>query len=378
MRTAAAIAVVAGIVAGCASAGDGEDAGVKPARVVAAERGGPRLGYLMLASGEVAALSLRTGRVVVRRDLGPSPRVRLATTLLSWGPGHRELYALSPRRADEVQRVRALDPATLSTRAGADLPADATFTAVAVGPRTGTVYLLGTREGEPLLATADPALDRVREPRSLREADGRDWLVIAATIDEGERRLAVSYHGETTTGADLVDLSAAPSSSVPVGCEATGSAGLGCFHEVHGDAAFVAGSLIATTGDRALVRYDPETGRLREHLDTELPKNHVMALASAGDAGVAVAGSCLQAGGLSVVSVGGEASRRGYPAAPHGDGYRGICGEGIATRGATALVAAPDTVGRGERPAGAFIVDLGRPKAPPRFVRVGSPLAVAL
>jgi hypothetical protein len=375
-------AVALMLVAGCAALGsDGTSAPKQRPPEALAASAAPRIAYAYLVSGEVVAVSLATGRILARRDLGTGPSIRLSTPLLTQGPDHSQLYALTPQRTGRAQRVVRLGADDLAVRSDLRLPGDVTFTAIEAGPRTGTLYLFGTRRGAPVLATADGALTRIDTSQQLRAGGGRHWLVIAATVDAAESRLIVSYHGETTTGADVVDVSGSPALPTVVACAFPGGRGLGCLHDVHGTAAFVGDELAATTGSRAVVVLDAAGGTVKRRLDSELPQNHLMTLAAGPGADtVVVVGSCTQAGGVSVLDVAnGDATRRGYPARRQRSGYRGVCGDSVATWGDTAVIAAPDPVGRGQYPTGLFLLDLragGGDRT--RFVRMASPLALLL
>lgn len=336
-----------------------------------------RLAYAYLASGKVVSVSWRTGKVVAARAVAGAPSLRLPSSLLAWSPDRTVVYALTARRGRRPQRVVALRAGDLAVQKRLRLPRAVEFSSLVVGPRTGTVYLLGTRQGAPVLARADGGLARLAAPAALREGDDRRWLVIAATVDDAERRLVVSYHGESTTGADVIDLGAGPDGGPPA-CPFRLRAGLGCLRGVHGAAVFAGDALVATTGTPEVAVLHAG-GNVAERLDSELPGNHLMAVARDPDTGaVLVAGSCLNAGGLAVLDVRrGGARVRGFPARATRRGYRGICGDSVAVRAGRAIVGALDITGRGELPGGLFLVDVA-PGGARRFVRGPSPLAVLL
>jgi hypothetical protein len=264
-----------------------------------------------------------------------------------------------------------MEAGSLAVRRRLALPRAVVFTALTIGPRSQSVYLLGTRAGAPVLATADRDLRRITPPVQLRPAAGLRWFVIAAAIDGAERHLVVSYHGSRTTGADLVD----PRTGRQLPCPSAEVRGIGCMHDVHGAASLVGDRIVATTGSRDIVVYDT-AGTLRNRIDSKLPGNHLMALARGRTREVVVTGSCAQAGGLSQVDVDTARARvlRRPRLAPD-KAPRTLCGDSLDASGTRALIGSSDPTGRRKYPTGVFIVDLRR-DGRVRFLAAASPLAV--
>lgn len=309
---------------------------------VPAEAAPPRA-YALLSNGDVVAVS--GGKVVARRSIGAGPEIAMAVPLLARHGGL--LYAVTPRRPG--QSLVVLDT-SLAVRRSVALPADVAFSALAVGP-SGRAYVLGMRDGAPVLATEDAA------PVTLKPANGRDWLPMGVAVSGDERRLAVSYHGVRTTGADFVAL---PSGAVSP-CR------LACMSGIHGAVAFSGSgySLIGTTGSTDLVLYDAAAREARR-LDTRLPRNHLMALALD------------PVTGALVTAISCDVSRSfGVLARGRARVFRGACGDGVAALRGYALFAAADPTLRGRVRAGLYLVD-ARSGRRVWFVRVASPLAVAL
>ncbi len=284
-----------------------------------AEAQRPARAYALLASGRVVAVSTGTGAVLATRRIGPGPPIAIATPMLA----RRDdvLYALTPRRGG--QTLVLLDTADLRVRERITLPAKIEFSAVVV-TRAGVAHLLGTRGGAPLRMTLTDGV--LSAPTEIRPAAGRDWLVISATLSSDDRRLAVSYHGGRTTGADIVDLTTGQREPCGPRNPATG-----CFAYVHGAAAFAGDDLVGTSGSTELAIYSRD-GRPRR-IETELPRNHLMALARDPSTGAVVtAVTCWVANAVSIVDVATGSARV----------YRNACGDVVAADNGLAVVGAAD------------------------------------
>ncbi len=314
----------------------------------------PARAYALLASGRVVAVSTGTGAILATRRIGPAPPIAIATPLLA--RRGNVLYALTPRRGG--QALVLLDTATLRIRERFMLPADIEFSA-AVVTRAGVAHMLGNRDGAPVLVTLT---DRgLTAPNELRPAVGRDWLVISATLSSDDRRLAVSYHGQRTTGADIVDLGTGQRE--PCGPR---HPAIGCLAYVHGAAAFAGDDLVGTSGSTELAVY----GRDSEHrtIDTRLPRNHLMALARDASTGAIVtAVTCTVANAVSIVDVAEGRARV----------HRSACGDVIAARNGLAVVGAADATLRRRVRIGLSFLSIASGRRL-RFVRTASPLAITL
>jgi hypothetical protein len=214
-----------------------------------------------------------------------------------------------------------------------DLPAGLDARSLVVGARSGTLYVLGNREGtrrnevEELersaqLLVVDPRARRVRKSIEIRPLDGRSWWVNSAALAADERTLYVTYHGSDTTGADwiaLPELRRCPRSRRPWA---------GCLpDDLHGHLLpLAAGGFVAATGSPRLVRYDGSR-RLTAKLDTRLAGNHPMDFAvSKREDVVAAVGSCVYRPGLALLDLRSGQSRLSTQ-------ERDICGERIAFAG---------------------------------------------
>jgi hypothetical protein len=162
----------------------------------------------------------------------------------------------------------------------------------------------------------------VTDTATVRPAAGRYWPVYATTVFADGSRLAVSYSGDSTTGADLVDLGQLE----PLACQSR-PPGAECTSEVHGAVVGFAGGLLAATGFADLVRLD-DAGRVVGHLATGLAGNHLREIAVDPVHRVAYAiGPCAYAGGLARVPLAGGAARLQAALASSGTGA--VCGNRV-------------------------------------------------
>ncbi|MEN3307430.1 MAG: hypothetical protein V7603_3632 [Micromonosporaceae bacterium] len=260
------------------------------------------------------------------RDLRPQWRLDLAARDPSarLGPYPRHVLAVDARRQVYVAAppwLFIVDGVTGQMRAAVRLPADVDWLAPAVVD--DGVYLAGPdRTGAPMVALVDAAAHQVTDTATIRPAGGRFWPVYATAVFAGGSRLAVSYHGDSTTGLDIVDLGQLE----PLGCPGL-PPGAECSTAVHGGVAGYPGGLLAATGFADLARLD-DSGRVTGQLTTGLAGNHLREIAV--DAGRRVAyaiGPCAYAGGLARVALG--AGRTRLLAALGSTGPGAICGDRV-------------------------------------------------
>jgi hypothetical protein len=253
---------------------------------------------------------------------------------MALSPDTRTLFVLVPRGQGQPaapDRVAVLDPATLRLRASYPLDAATTYRSLALGARSGRLYLFGNRAGPhgqaALVATLDSASGRVLDRWVVRPAGGRNWLVYRGIATADERHLVVSYHGSDTTGADVLGLAGGRLAHCPAG-----PPWAGCLPGVHGDVVAVGDRLLATTGDAQRVEELTLDGRVLRRWASGLAGNHLMELAVDAAGRAYAIGSCGYAGGLSVIDLDtGPARPLAAPVA--GGGLAGapptVCGERI-------------------------------------------------
>jgi hypothetical protein len=200
------------------------------------------------------------------------------------------------------------------------LPEGISFRSLAVGPRTGRLYLFGDRPGKmvesrigrlrersAIVTVLDPDGEQMFESQTIRRADGHDWLVSWGALFPDESRLFVSYHGETTTGIDWIEVT--PRGLVR--CQRRGKVeGGACISSAHGNAeAYKSWLLVATgtpqmeeagKGGETIRGWDTKLGvETREKFGEDI---HLMEFAVDADRLYAI-GSCANGGGLSRIDL---------------------------------------------------------------------------
>ena len=313
----------------------------------------PARAYALLANGQVVAISVATGEVLATQSIGEPPQFGTAAPLLA---RHGDvLFAVTPRLLD--QELVQLDPADLAVRERLALPADVEFTALVI-TRSGVPHLLGDRAGAPVLVTLrDGALSA---PIELRPAARRDWSISGAALSSDDRRLAVMYHGRNSTGADVVDLASGTREPCPRAVRS------GCLSIVHGTAAFAGGALVGTAGTSGLIVYR-RNGKQDRVVDTELPRNHLMAMARDASTGIIVASvDCMVGRAVSIVNLERNSARM----------RRTACGDAVAVADGVAAIAGTDRALRGHTRPAVYLVDI-RSGRRLHAVRTFSPIAVA-
>jgi hypothetical protein len=235
-------------------------------------------------------------------------------------PGEHRVRSLSWRRAAGAFRGSVTASVTSATPGCSERPSTSECDrasgrlagrAVLVGPRSGRIYVVARRVRPGKTRFGGPPSDAVllvfggrylrRPPASyLIRASGRhDWEAFAAAVSPDEKLLAISYHGDDTTGVDLVDIKRSPRATCPRAMSADRS----CIAAVHGDVEFADRGLVATSGSEQLLVIGRD-GTLERH-DTQLVDSHVttVRIDPAGDVVYSVA-DCGYVGGLSRVDLG--------------------------------------------------------------------------
>lgn len=260
------------------------------------------------------------------------------------------VYALVSGQPSRPDRLAILDVGTAQLRAVFDLPG-ATYRSLAVGPRTGSVYLFGDRSGEVLVSVMEGQTGSVLHAWMARAADGRTWRVYQGAVSTDERRLFLSYHGPDTTGVDWFDVTDAGL----LRCPAAARTDSGCLGG-HGALSLEQDGVLVATGDTVLLDVDL-AGQVRQGFDTGLENNHLMEFTvDAATQRVYAVGSCGYAGGFSAVNLQGGGTPdlsvtprpwawRATPTPPEVLQQAGVCGERVVL-GPNGLL----TVARTQRP----------------------------
>lgn len=315
--------------------------------------------FALLADNSLIEASPGSGRVESKTSLGPPFDYPGAGRYLALGRGGKILFALTPRGQDGAFQVAVVDVATARVQSRYSLPEGVMFRSLVVGPKTGRLYLFGNRLGEKIrsdvgdyrqeevvVAVLDSEGGRLLESQTLREADGKDWLVYEGEVSADESRLFVSYHGDTTTGIDWIAVT-------PRGldrCQKRGKfAGGGCISSAHGGVEMYGDRFLVTLGDTPWIEERGKEGKIIRRWNTGLEGNHMLDVTVDDQADRLYAvGSCGYTGGLSRVDF---VTGRVKSLAPANTGLatpsakqRAICGEKVAVGPGSLLV-----VGKTER-----------------------------
>jgi hypothetical protein len=291
LRSAAVIgaAVLALVIAGCRSDAD------------------ERTLFVLLTDNRLLRVS-EDGELLTRTRLAPAPR---------GFPSYGGLLAASPDRSTIYALVRGTRQELASVdrdgvvRERHRLPGAVTWRRLAVGPRSGRIFIAGNVAGRRRNEVGDVELSvrlLVLSPRGerlaferIRRAAGHDWYVNSLTIAEDESSLLVTYHGSDTTGADRVRLD-------PIRrCRDTTPAWGACLARNHGRAEWIGDRILTATGQPALELLEP-SGDVVRKLDTGLQNVHLMEFTPANGA-VYAFGNCVQGLGLARVRLAGGRPR---------------------------------------------------------------------
>lgn len=274
----------------------------------------------LLSDNRLIELALPSGKIVVRRRLGPKPLERITAgrflaaardrlfVLVSTGSGSDSIAVLD-LRTGKRRATYALEPGVRYR--GIVLAGELIY---AYGGRLGdeidkTNHL---REQSGVLTRLDAADGERRLTVTVRPANGHMWWIYWGAARDDASSVVLSYHGGCypdatelcTSGADWVD-----AGGTLRFCQAPASQS-GCLAEAHGMIEPYGVGWIATTGGESLVQYG-QRGNILRTLHTGLRRDHVMNVAFNADRSrLYVLSSCLYGrDGLRRVSLSGGPSR---------------------------------------------------------------------
>ena len=263
--------------------------------------------YAYLADNTVVRTDERFGVWRVAR-VAPKAAVQGgAGHSLAFSADGRTLWALSVTG----QRLVALSPATLAPRKRVTFAPTEVPRALAVGRRSGRLYVAYTverpvpkRRDQPKdarLRILDPSGTRTLADTLVRPAGRRSGWVWALVIDDQERRAYMSYHGSDTSGLDTLTINGPRVTR----CRRPGY--IVCWGQPHGTLAVVGDRIYTATGAPWIGEYAPD-GTLQRRLETGLENVHLMEFAvnPAQDKIYATASCLLGAGFASVDIASGE------------------------------------------------------------------------
>jgi hypothetical protein len=289
---------------------------------------------VLLADNQLLKVALPGGVVVARQRLGrPSPDATGSHVMALDSDGRMVHIVVSDGPARH-SRVVAVDAATLRVRARHPLEAGSVYRSIAIGPRTGHLYLFGNQPSAAgssvivvrLEATTGKAVRRW----SLRRTDKRDWRVYQGVVSADEQQVAISYHGPDTSGADVLNVE----TGRPIPCWRAPPPGSGCAATAHGRVDRYGERFLAATGSPTIEQIT-DSGRVIKRWETGLAGNHLMEFAVQESAQRLYAlGSCGYVGGLSVVDLAAGRTNRLAPPirrTPGSEklGPEAVCGERI-------------------------------------------------
>jgi hypothetical protein len=254
--------------------------------------------FSLLANNHLLVADVTTGAVLAELTLAAPPPQVSQMRALAISRNAQTLYALVSDATGRA-RVALVDMITLRFTNAIDIGGDYEFRGLAVGPRTGRIYLFANQRGDAVVRVLDPSGTQSTETWLARKSDGRNWYIYQGAVAADETALYLSYHGPDTTGIDRFEIQ-------PTGllrCSITTRPESGCF-VTHGSFALEAGVLIATMAEQPLAALDPLTGARRAEYDLRLEGNHMPEFTVASAIGrIYAVGSCGYTGGLSMVGL---------------------------------------------------------------------------
>jgi hypothetical protein len=295
------------------------------------------IAFALLVDGRLLRVSLPVGRVGATLLLSRGS-IPATGHYLALGGDARTLFALVNRGRGKPDVLVAVAIATGEMRASYELIGDAHFGSIAVGARTGRIYLFGNRDRSAVVAVRAPDGGVELARWTARTGRNGNWSVYRGVLSKDERLLYVSYHGPVTSGADVFRVD----EQRRVECPTPPKPRLGCFRLVHGNMEPFRDGLVAATGDFGFIQLEPD-GTISGRWDAGLEGNHLTEFTlDRGEGRIYAVGSCGYAGGFSVVDL---ASDRVRVLVPPASPPAPVCGERITPAPGSLFI-----VGKIERP----------------------------
>jgi DNA-binding beta-propeller fold protein YncE len=267
-------------------------------RVTAGPQPSAARAFSLLANNHLLVVDIVSGATLAELTLAPRGSPISEVHSMGLSGDRKQLFALA---SDDAGRavVAAIDTTALKISATWDPGGGPDYRGLAVGPRTGRLYLFANRGAEPTVRVLDPSGQQPIQEWQARPANGRTWLIYQGSVAPDESAMFISYHGPDTTGIDRFAIGA----SGLTRCALAAAPDSGCFR-THGSFALGNDDLFAATGEPVVFALDPSTGARRSDYDMRLDGNHLMEFAIAPTVGRLYAvGSCGYTGGLSVADL---------------------------------------------------------------------------
>jgi hypothetical protein len=289
----------------------------------------PARAYALLVNNHLLVADVASGTVITVVPLaGPAAPAPLHALALS---SDRDSLFVLVREANGRAFVAAVDTVTLKITATFELGRELQYRGLAVGSRTGRLYLFANRENDAVVRVLDPSNGRIQDWLA-RASNGRNWFVYQGDVAADESALFISYHGADTTGIDRFEIQ--PTGLVR--CNTPSAPESGCFR-THGAFVLFDDELFAATGQPFVMALDAKTGVKRRDFHFGLEGNHLMEFAIDPIAGLYAVGSCGYNRGLAVADL---ASRQ-YQVLVEPGQSSAVCGDriGVLDDGALIIVA---------------------------------------
>lgn len=254
--------------------------------------------FSLLTNNHLVVADVNTGVVLAELTLAGPPAPQSQMRAMAVSPERHILYVVVSEASGRA-RIALIDTATLRFASSIDLGGDLEYRGLALGPRTGRLYLFANQRGDALVRVIDPSGSQPPQTWPGRKSDGRTWFIYQGAVSSDEAALYLSYHGPDTTGIDRFEIQ-------PTGlirCSITTRPESGCFL-THGPFALEGGVLTASMGEQPLAVLDPLTGARRSEYNVMLEGNHMPEFTIASGVGrIYAIGSCGYTGGLSMVDL---------------------------------------------------------------------------
>lgn len=192
---------------------------------------GTELVFALLGDNRLLGWRTVDGSKVFEQNLPPSPAAnatRIPGRYLALSKDGKTLLALVPGSGSNLpDRITVFDLTSSQLKASYSLTADKAdpsrtgpaaasalsilydgYHSLAIGPKTGRLYLFGNRKGEVIVTVLDPNTGSELANWVARKRDLHNWLVYQGAVSEGEQQLYISYHGDDTSGIDRFTIKA--------------------------------------------------------------------------------------------------------------------------------------------------------------------------
>jgi hypothetical protein len=254
--------------------------------------------FSLLTNNHLLVADLNTAAVLAELTLGGPSAPQSQMRAMAVSPDGHTLYAVVSEAGGRA-RIAVIDTATLRLTTSIDLGSEFVYRGLAMGPRTGRLYLFANQSGDAVVQVIDPSAAQSPQTWPARKAEGRTWFIYQGAVSPDETTLYLSYHGPDTTGMDRFAIQ-------PTGllrCSMTTRPESGCFL-THGPFAVDDGVLLASMAEQPLAALDPLTGARRNEYNLQLDGNHMLEITVASAIRrIYAVGSCGYTGGLSMVDL---------------------------------------------------------------------------